>query len=332
MGSRPIELLQESGAMIGDIFGLVVAGNRMFIINDPHSYNVIIKPVKELDNGLHSLTQRMEVSLLKCTNGVQNGEVLLYDFLARMIFSASIAALFNADAGDDTKLFDAFQEFDKVIPIAAAGVDLKYFSVGNTMPATFWLLYYLLSDPALLAQAKKEITDTFASGSNPSSLSQDQLNGMVFMDACITEALRLSSGSLIMRFVNAPCRLTMDSGKVYKFRKGDRIGLFPTLMHYDEEIFPNAMTFNPSRWLQGETQEERVAGAGIAYCPGRRFTRNEIKILAAFLLTRLDFTLIANADSKLGSRDAPQKVVYPGVDGSRAGIGIFPPKSDVRAY
>jgi hypothetical protein len=48
MGNRPIELLQESGALIGEIFGLVVAGNRMFIINDPHSYNAVLKPIKEL--------------------------------------------------------------------------------------------------------------------------------------------------------------------------------------------------------------------------------------------------------------------------------------------
>ncbi len=47
MGSRPIELLQESGDMLGEIFGLVVAGNRMIFINDCHSNNVILKPSKD---------------------------------------------------------------------------------------------------------------------------------------------------------------------------------------------------------------------------------------------------------------------------------------------
>lgn len=48
MGIRPIELLKESGDLLGEIFGLVVAGNRMFIINDCHSYNIIFKPTKDM--------------------------------------------------------------------------------------------------------------------------------------------------------------------------------------------------------------------------------------------------------------------------------------------
>lgn len=48
MGSRPVELLKESGNMFGEIFGLIVAGNRMFFINDPHSASIILKPTKDL--------------------------------------------------------------------------------------------------------------------------------------------------------------------------------------------------------------------------------------------------------------------------------------------
>jgi hypothetical protein len=33
---------------MGEVFGIVVAGNRMFFINDCHSFNVILKPIKEL--------------------------------------------------------------------------------------------------------------------------------------------------------------------------------------------------------------------------------------------------------------------------------------------
>jgi hypothetical protein len=91
--------------------------------------------------------------------------------------------------------------------------------------------------------------------------------------------------------------------------------------------------FHPSKFIIPPIFSAFLAfGGGPTYCPGRRFTRNEMKILIAFLLTRMDFTLIANEGDKLGTKDAPQKVVYPGVDGGRAGIGIFPPKSDVRAY
>ena len=50
MGNRPLELLSECAAKYGEIFGLVVAGNRMFIIADPHSYQLIFTKNKDLSS------------------------------------------------------------------------------------------------------------------------------------------------------------------------------------------------------------------------------------------------------------------------------------------
>ena len=46
LGTRPLEFLAESSAKNEDIFGIVVAGQRMFIISDPHSSHLILKPTK----------------------------------------------------------------------------------------------------------------------------------------------------------------------------------------------------------------------------------------------------------------------------------------------
>ena len=51
--------------------------------------------------------------------------VPLYDFLSRVIFQASVAALFNQAAGDDRALFDAFEKFDKHLPMAAGGYKVR---------------------------------------------------------------------------------------------------------------------------------------------------------------------------------------------------------------
>lgn len=59
-------------------------------------------------------------------------------------------------------------------------------------------------------------------------------------------------------------------------------------------------------------------GAGVTLCPGRRFARNEVKILLVFLLNKFDFTLV-------------DKSKRPVIDGGRAGIGIFPPLHDIEA-
>lgn len=39
------------------------------------------------------------------------------------------------------------------------------------------------------------------------------------------------------------------SGKVYRFRKGDRVGLCPPLWHRDSSLYPEPLRFDPWRWL-----------------------------------------------------------------------------------
>lgn len=48
LGTMPLDFLSESADKNKDIFGMVVAGNRMFIISDPHSQHVILRPPKTL--------------------------------------------------------------------------------------------------------------------------------------------------------------------------------------------------------------------------------------------------------------------------------------------
>ncbi len=259
----------------------------------------------------------MQRLLYQNTNRVVEGPKKLFDFLSRFIFHASMASIFNKEAGDDMKLYEAFMAFDKDMPYCAGGISLDYFksaiagrtilidaankytenlselmeqrwklfkqvasegkmnfsdaakeqvailwaSVGNTMPATFWIIYYIVSNEKALAQLRAEMNESLSDLTMTKDITQEELNKLVFADACITETLRLSSGSLIMRIARENTSLTLASGKTYKFRKGDRVGLCPPLFHYDEEIFPQAGEFNPWRWLQGETPEDRLAAA-----------------------------------------------------------------------
>ena len=48
LGKRPIDFMQECAGIYDDIFGIVVGGNRMFIICDALSTTVVTKPVKDL--------------------------------------------------------------------------------------------------------------------------------------------------------------------------------------------------------------------------------------------------------------------------------------------
>jgi len=75
--------------------------------------------------------------------------------------------------------------------------------VANTMPASFWTLFFILRDSKALAVVTKELAAAVAlSGSDgAASLAPLELDALEVLDSCITEALRLTSGSIIMRQV-----------------------------------------------------------------------------------------------------------------------------------
>lgn len=55
------------------------------------------------------------------------------------------------------KRYEYFDTFDQGSLIPSFQLSMLWVSVGNTMPATFWLLYYLLSHPHYLEKVKAEI-------------------------------------------------------------------------------------------------------------------------------------------------------------------------------
>jgi cytochrome P450 len=439
LGKRPIDFLQECAALSDGIFGIVIGGKRMFIITDPFSTQTVLKPetkhlssaefhdavqtnffgcggpvIHETDNNLARrwysqyllsdkallpLSQRMHARLNELSYNLKIGNVGLRDLLGEFIFRASMGALFNDAASRQDGLFEHFQTFDKLLPLALAGMPSSLFpdaikgratlvqacrdyteglsdfmqtrhdyfsnlektgkilsgdtarvqvimvwaSASNTMPAGFWMLYFLMKNPDYMKRALVEVDALVkTAGSIEGPWTQEQIDSLSFLDACFTEALRLSSGSLIMRGCTAPCEITLNDGRVFKLRKGDRVGLCPPLFHLDSDFFPEPNSFKPERWLDADGHSKSEAaqgkmrfvkngkeiassavflpfGAGISLCPGRRFARNEVKILVTLLLSRFTF---AFADGESGD--------HPGIDGSRAGLGIFPPGKEIQ--
>mgnify|MGYP001810008277 CR=1 FL=1 len=150
---------------------------------------------------------------------------------------------------------------------AAVGqLAILWASVSNTMPGTFWTVFFMLRNPIYLEKLVKEVKAVWPTFQQPDadlSLPYEALNQLVFLDACITETMRLVSGSLIMRHVNHACSVTFPSGKTYKFRKGDRLGICPPVLHSDEEVFKNASAFDPDRWMLPDLDPE----TGAEYSP-----------------------------------------------------------------
>lgn len=115
-------------------------------------------------------------------------------------------------------------------------------------------VYYMIRRPALWKRARAEVEETLQrnyQGSSSRVVSYADAKDMVFLQACIKEALRI--------FGPAPMGLPRVAGKGgvtlgdRHFPEGTTISVSIWVMHHSKEIWgPDAREFRPERWLEGE--------------------------------------------------------------------------------
>ncbi|KAM9845259.1 cytochrome P450 7B1 isoform 2-T2 [Aulostomus maculatus] len=256
---------------------------------------------------------------------------LIQYFLPQRMSCWSNASQFIKMRSEVFEQYDALRDVDK----AAHHFAILWASVGNTVPATFWAMYHLVSHPEALQQVRQEIIDVLKlSGVEFHShtdvtLSRDQLDKLLYLESSINESLRLSSSSMNIRVAQEDFALRLDGERLVAVRKGDIIALYPQSMHMDPDIYEEPQTFQFDRFMQdsGEKMEfykdgQRLRyylmpfGSGSSMCPGRFFAINEIKQFLCLLLLYFDLQL----------EDGPSRVH---LDPGRAGLGILLPAADV---
>ncbi|KAM3604187.1 uncharacterized protein V6R79_007519 [Siganus canaliculatus] len=234
-------------------------------------------------------------------------------------------------------LNDSLSTFNDVSK-ARTHVALLWASQANTLPATFWSLFYLIRSPdamkAACAEVQKILKDAglTVDPSNPQlSLTRDQLDNMPILDSIIKEAMRLSSASLNIRVAKDSFLLHLDNQEAYHIRKDDVIALYPPVLHYDPEIYEDPYEYKFDRFLDENHQEKNTFyrngrrlryfympfGSGVTKCPGRFFAVYEIKQFLSLMLAYFDMELLDPA------------IKVPPLDQSRAGLGILQPTYDV---
>ncbi|XP_073346768.1 cytochrome P450 7B1 [Pagrus major] len=228
--------------------------------------------------------------------------------------------------------YDTLRDVDK----AAHHFAILWASVGNTVPASFWAMYYLVSHPEALEVVRQEIHDVLKlSGAEFSSdkdvmFSKEQLDKLVYLESSINESLRLSSASMNIRVAQEDFSLRLDGERSAAVRKGDIIVLYPQSLHMDPEIYDEPQTFRFDRYIQDGREKtdfykdgqklryyRMPFGSGSSMCPGRYFAVNEIKQFLCLLLLYFDLQLV----------EGQTRVT---VDCGRAGLGILLPSTDVR--
>lgn len=234
-------------------------------------------------------------------------------------------------------LNDSLSTFNDVSK-ARTHVALLWASQANTLPATFWSLFYMIRSPDAMRAAREEIQKIFSGPEGLEvlkkesvTLSREQLDNMPVLDSIIKEAMRLSSASMNVRIAKEDFLLHLDNQEAYRIRKDDVIALYPPMLHFDPEIYEDPYEFKYDRFLEENGQEKTTFcrrgrklryfympfGSGVTKCPGRFFAVYEIKQFLTLMLLHFDMELL----------DPAMKV--PPLDQSRAGLGILQPTYDV---
>jgi sterol 14-demethylase len=154
---------------------------------------------------------------------------------------------------------------------------------------TAWTLIELLRHPKFLEEVRAEIHGRYAEGEDYSFQS---LRDLEKTEGAVKEALRIHPPLFIL------LRAALEDCEVlgYQVKKGNWVAVSPMVAHRDENVFKNALEFDPDRYGPGREEDKRPFayisfGGGRHKCMGNAFAILQIKTIMAVLLNRYDFEL-----------------------------------------
>ncbi|XP_044152854.1 prostacyclin synthase [Bufo gargarizans] len=203
---------------------------------------------------------------------------------------------------------------------------------GNSGPAAFWLLLFLLKNPEAMAAIRDELENLLEGHEIRHLISQEMLDCAIVFNSALEESLRLTAAPFVTREVLVDLPLNLADGRKYTLRRGDRLCLFPYVSpQMDPEIHQEPQMFRYDRFLTVDTSQKkdfykagrRVKhvsmpwGAGRNICAGKFHAINSIKLFVWLMLLNFEFEL-----------KIPQETL-PEFDKSRYGFGVVHPEGDV---
>ncbi|KAL1845873.1 hypothetical protein Daus18300_014419 [Diaporthe australafricana] len=193
----------------------------------------------------------------------------------------------------------------------------------NTIQAAFWLVYHLFSNPATLAECRRELSGAVR-----------EENGLYTVDLAYIKAscpvfLSTFKETLRFRSINVAARIVINDtliGEQYLLKK-DSVVLIPgTVQHHLKSVYgDDAEQFNHRRFVRESAGKPkrfnplafRVFGGGSVVCPGRYFATTEILALAGMIALQFDV------------RPRDESWPTPTVEKSNPGISFQQPDRDI---
>jgi hypothetical protein len=194
---------------------------------------------------------------------------------------------------------------DKPVPAkwGKFGTSNVWAAQGNTIPATFWTVAFILSNPEFKTRMVTEADAVFAD--QPDAQGHFDCEKLDFTEICLKEALRLKGTGAEFRTVLKDHELTTSSGEKFIVRAGETLYSSAYFTHHEERIYEKPEEFMPDRWevgtgggttrlAKGDLPEYSYMpfGAGMHVCAGRFLARAEILIFIALLFRNFDCELV----------------------------------------
>ena len=196
-----------------------------------------------------------------------------------------LQTLMDAEYSDGTKLSD-----HEITGMLVAAMFAGHHTSSVT---TAWTLIELLRHPQFLKEVRTEIHGQYAEGEDYSFQSLRDLDKT---EGAVKEALRIHPPLFIL------LRAALEDCEVlgYQVKKGNWVAVSPMVAHRDENVFKNALEFDPDRYGPGREEDKRPFayisfGGGRHKCMGNAFAILQIKTIMAVLLNRYDFELAGDS-------------------------------------
>ena len=162
--------------------------------------------------------------------------------------------------------------------------------VGAGTLTTSWALsvatYHLLASPRVLRKLKTELMSASGVSDDP-NIPLSVLDSLPYLAAVIQEALRLSYGvaSRLQRVSPDKSIIFHDrtSSKDWLIPPNTPVGMTSVLIHQDESIFRDALSFVPERWIDNPRLDRYLVSfsKGSRQCLGINLAYAEMKICLA---------------------------------------------------
>ncbi|RFU28115.1 hypothetical protein B7463_g8227, partial [Scytalidium lignicola] len=177
----------------------------------------------------------------------------------------------------------------------------------STSSALGYTFYHILSHPSVQKTVVEEIRAAFPDkvvGSEDSMPKYSELGKLPYLQACIKESLRLTPPATIHLPRSVPAGGKMIAGVYYPAKTTVGISALP--IHHNPELFgPDALQFNPDRWIHGSkglSVEEMNRywipfGVGSRQCIGKNVALLELVKLIGTIFLFFDIDMIKNSET-----------------------------------